>query len=310
MAARKTAAGLVMACAAMLATGCGLGAGTPSGELSLRVTENFGTQQLGHLSSAKAGGEETAMRQLQRGHSVGTRFSGRFVQSVNGKSAGNESGKPVDWFFFVNGVESPTGAAETVLHAGDSVWWDRRDWSQAVHVPAVVGSWPQPFRSGLKGKRLPVRIICAPGFERECDAVEALLAKQGVTASRGLAGIAGRGSGLRLLVGDWKALGHDPTGSLLESGPGLSGVYAKPSANGQSIALLNAGGQVAAQFGAGSGLVAATNEGDAQPTWIVSGTDHSGVGRAISALNASTLASRYAVVIAPDGSVHPAPETN
>ena len=48
------------------------------------------------------------------------------------------------------------GAASTKVHPGDHIWWDRHDWSQTDHVPAVVGSFPEPFLNGLGGKRLPI----------------------------------------------------------------------------------------------------------------------------------------------------------
>ena len=48
----------------------------------------------------------------------------------------------------------------TKLHAGDHVWWDRHDWSATESVPAVVGSFPEPFVDGYGGKRLPLRIEC------------------------------------------------------------------------------------------------------------------------------------------------------
>ena len=83
------------------------------------------------------------------------------MQSINGLSGGEEGGQPVDWFYYVNGVQATKGAAATDVHPGDQIWWDRHDWSQAEDIPAVVGSFPEPFLNGFGGKRYPVRVECA-----------------------------------------------------------------------------------------------------------------------------------------------------
>ena len=101
------------------------------------------------------------MSLLMRNAAVNTRYSGGFVEGIDGLAGGQEAGHPVDWFYYVNGVEAPKGAAATNVHAGDHIWWDRHDWSQTDSVPAVVGSFPEPFLNGIEGRRLPVRIECA-----------------------------------------------------------------------------------------------------------------------------------------------------
>ena len=101
------------------------------------------------------------MSLLMRNDAVSTRYGGGFVQSIDGLAGGSEGGAPVDWFYYVNGVEAPQGAAATNVHAGDHIWWDRHDWSQTDDIPAVVGSFPEPFLNGVEGKRLPVRVECA-----------------------------------------------------------------------------------------------------------------------------------------------------
>ena len=105
------------------------------------------------------------MRLLQRTFDVTTRFGGNFVQEIDGVSGGREDGRRVDWFYYVNGIESSTGAGERKLHRGDRVWWDHHDWETAMRVPAVVGAFPEPFRSGQDGKKLPIRLVCAGAEE-------------------------------------------------------------------------------------------------------------------------------------------------
>jgi hypothetical protein len=101
------------------------------------------------------------MRVLTRNFDVKTRYGGGFVQQIGGIAGGREGGRRVDWFYYVNGIEASTGANERRVTAGDRIWWDRHDWGAAMRIPAVVGSFPEPFLSGQNGKRLPVRLDCA-----------------------------------------------------------------------------------------------------------------------------------------------------
>ena len=54
------------------------------------------------------------------------------------------------------------------VYGGDRIWWDYRDWTAAMRVPAVVGSWPEPFAHHAGKERLPVRIDCFAN-EADCD---------------------------------------------------------------------------------------------------------------------------------------------
>ncbi len=91
------------------------------------------------------------MRLLQRNApKVTTRYGGSFVQSIDGISGGG-SGGTSDWFFYVNGIEADKGATSIKVHQGDRIWWDYRDWGVTDDIPAVVGSFPEPFLHGVDG---------------------------------------------------------------------------------------------------------------------------------------------------------------
>ncbi len=289
------------------AYGCGLGAGPSAGRVSLNVTDSFGTRQLGKPVEAEAPGSETAMRQLQREHKVETKFGGGFVGSIDGIAGGVEAGRPVDWFFYVNGIESPTGAAAVTLNGGDSVWWDRRDWGAAVHVPAVVGQWPQPFLAGAKGKQNTVRLTCAPDADEACGDVEQRLVQVGVTPARAPAGASERGRSLRVVVGQWSSIRNDPVARRLESGPGASGVYLLASKLGDAVTALDSRGHPAARFGAGTGIVAASGDGQGPPTWLITGIGADGLRAATDSLDEARLRNHYAVIITRNGRAVPVP---
>ena len=102
---------------------------------------------------------------------------------------------------------------------------------------------------------------------------------------------------LRLLVGRWSEVRVDPTARRLEKGPKVSGVFARPSADGKQFALLDPRGKTVRSLGPGSGLVAATRFLDQQPTWVVTGTDQVGVAAAAAALVEKRLADHFAVAL-------------
>ena len=288
----------VALCAAV--TGCGLGAGNEPAGTKLTISRDFGTHALRDLEAPKVGGDETVMRLLQRNAKVSTRYGGGFVQSIDGVAGGRSGGQPVDWFYYVNGIEASRGAAATSLRGGDRVWWDRHDWSAAMRVPAVVGSFPEPFLHGIDGRRLPVRIECATPGSDPCRQVSKRLASYKVPAAIGGLLTARVEETLRVLVGPWSALRGDHAVGGLERGPGESGVYAKIARDGRSIAALDARGRAVRTLGPGTGLVAATALGDARPTWVVTGTDDAGVASAVRAFEEGTLDHRFAVAVSHD----------
>jgi hypothetical protein len=287
-----------------LIAGCGLGAGPTPGAVTLTVTREFGARPLRSPPALQVHGQETVMSLLMRNYAVTTHYGGGFVQSIDGHSGGYTGGDPIDWFYYVNGVEAPQGAAETNVHQGDAIWWDLHDWSQSTHTPAVVGSFPEPFVHGVQGKRLPVRIECSEPESNACHTVTERLRALGVPA--GLAGLGPAGEfpdTLRVAVGPWSAARALPAAQTLIRGPRASGVYARVASGGNSIALLDARGQVTQTLRAGSGLIAAVSYPGEEPLWVVTGTNAAGVARAASAFDRSALRDRFAVALTPTGAI-------
>lgn len=241
------------------------------------------------------------MSLLMRNSKVGTRYDGGFVQSIDGFSGGHAGGDPVDWFYYVNGVQAGKGAAETIVRPGDRIWWDRHDWSQTESTPAVVGSFPEPFTGGIEGKRLPVRVECEQPGAAACTTVTRRLRAVGVTTAVAAPSGAPSPDVLRVLVGTFRGLARDAAVQTLEHGPSTSGVYARVTGSGGSIELLDARGTTRATLGAGSGLVAATRHGEDAPVWVLAGTDQHGALAAAQALDEATLHDRFAVAVGPAG---------
>lgn len=289
---RGTAVAIALLLAvALAAAGCGFGSGSGVGEVSLTVTRDYGSEPVQPVVSPEASESDTVMRMLEREATIATRYSGGFVQTIDGLEADERFGHSFDWFFYVDGVESPVGAAEFALHGGEAIWWDYRNWTATQQVPAVVGSWPRPLRGGYDGKPHPVALECR-GAGAACGAVRGRLGEAGVALAADPSDDA-----IRVLVGPWARLRDDPAAAQLEQGPQASGVFADftQHAGGYRLQGLDEGGEPARDFGPDAGLVAATRRFDAPPVWLVSGATAGGVLAAAGLLDAADLRDRYAV---------------
>jgi Domain of unknown function (DUF4430) len=288
--------------------GCGLGVGSAPIAVKLTVTRDFGARVLGRAGAPKLRGEETVMGLLLRNDKVATKYGGGFVQSIDGISAGKEAGgDPLDWFYYVNGIEASKGAAATNVHPGDHVWWDLHDWSQTDDVPAVVGSFPEPFLNGVEGKRLPVRVECADAQGGPCRTVTARLRALGVPAAVAAIGSGAEPDALQVVVGRWTAVHGDPSVQSIERGPRANGVYARFATNGRTLTLLDASGRATDALTAGAGLIAATKDVEGAVVWVLTGTDEAGVENAARSLTESALKNRFALAVTATGTQLPVP---
>lgn len=306
----RTAATALALLGAAVATGCGLGAGpSAEGEARLTVTRGFGDETLLEATISDPDRSETVTRFLDREAEIETSYGGNFVDGIEGLRGGSSGGRRSDWFFYINGYWSPVGAAEARVRPGDEIWWDYRQWEAAYRVPAVVGSWPQPFASGFGGERFPTVVECESS-SGVCDEVSERLRSAGAELVEE-GGVSEPEAVLRVLVGTWQALEGDRAVRLLMEGPGASGVYAIPRADrdGWRLAALDRRGREQAELGAGGGLVAAVRLGERQPTWLVAGNDESGLRAAVDLLDRDALADRYAVIADPRTAVTSVPVT-
>ena len=275
----------------LAAAGCGLGEGESVEPVTLTVTHDYGAEQELERSLADLHESDTVMRVLDRSAMVETRYGGGFVQSINGTEGERREGRLHDWFFYVNGVESSVGAADYPLRGGERIWWDHRDWTDAMHVPAVVGSFPEPFRNGYREAEEPATAVICRTAAALCTRVARVLRGAGARVGRPA------GPAIRVLVGPWAALRGDPVAAQIERGPQFSGVFADflPTVSGPRLAGLTAEGVAARRFGPAAGLVAATRRYDQPPVWLLTGVTRAGVRAAIATLSTPELRDRYAV---------------
>jgi hypothetical protein len=142
---------LVLVFAVVALSGCG---GEDGGKATLWITRDKGAHVI-LQRSVPAG--LTAMQALDRMAEIKTRYSGRYVESIAGIE-GSIAARS-DWFYFINGYEADRSAAEYRLREGDVEWWDFRSWRTQMREPVVVGAFPEPFRHGYGGSRLPARVV-------------------------------------------------------------------------------------------------------------------------------------------------------
>jgi hypothetical protein len=281
---------------AALLSGCGLGAGPGTKDARVQVTGDFGAQLYGSAVEKHVPGAETVMSLLERHFKVATRYGGGFAESIAGHS-GSSSHR--DWFYYVNGIEASKGAAGTDVHAGDHIWWDLHDWTATDSVPAVVGSYPEPFTSGVGGRRFPTLVDCAPGLQAACNKVGEALHKYGVKAADQALGTGSGSDSLAVVIGTWSQVRGVDAAELIAAGPRQSGVYARFVGSGNEILELDdAKGAVGRSLHGSAGLIAATSEPSlGQPTWFVTGTDNAAVMAAANDFTAAKLHDHFAVAV-------------
>jgi hypothetical protein len=137
---------LVVLGLALALAGCG-GGGREHGTATLWVTRDNGAHVI-YSGTVSAG--DNGIRAVERRLKITTRYGGRYLQSVNGLEGSLAQQR--DWFYYLNGIDGDRSAAELELRAGDTLWWDFRRWTGAtMHIPVVLGAYPEPFLRGFPG---------------------------------------------------------------------------------------------------------------------------------------------------------------
>jgi hypothetical protein len=140
---------------ALAVAGCGGARG--HGTATLWVTRDDGANVI-YAGTVGAGGD--GIRTVEAKLKVSTRYGGRYLQSVNGISG--SLGAQTDWFYFVNGVEGGQSAVDVKIRPGDVLWWDYRHWTGAtMHIPVVLGAYPEPFLHGFDWVKPGASVVSA-----------------------------------------------------------------------------------------------------------------------------------------------------
>ena len=151
---------LLLACLLLAACGTSKSDTTPepSGSgVNVLVTADWGRTKLIE-GTGPAGSVLTATQAVAP---TETTYGGRYVSTLAGEAGDGAR----EWVFWLNGIESPVGAADVKAHAGDRVWWDLHIWAGRTHVPAIVGQWPAPLADGATADPAAAKALAAAGIE-------------------------------------------------------------------------------------------------------------------------------------------------
>jgi hypothetical protein len=279
---------LCAALAALAASGCAerLKQAPPPAKPAARllVTVDFGSRE---LKAERVAPDQTVIAALQGAARVQTSYGGDFVDAIDGLSG--SPGRHRGWLYFVNGIEADIGGAGVTLRVGDEAWWDYRDWVPYIHVPAVVGAWPEPFVHGYGGKRPDV------AADPPLDAVLRRAGAHVVTGTASYRVLVGADAALRARDAAFRRAASDPQASGLTAWIAHGRVLAWDAARAKAVRVPGATAVVAATQtgdGSGSGVVL-----------VVDGLDAAAAARAATTVAADPglLAHRYAVCLDAQG---------
>jgi hypothetical protein len=250
----------------------------------------------------------SAMDALKRVANIETKYGGGFVSSIKGPSSWYPETEG-DWLYYINGISARVGAADYTLREGDIEHWDFHRGFHDICPAAIVGDFPEPFLHGYGGKVHQTVVVYADGFEEQAAELEDTLNDMVVVQVliRGIAELSEEEKeNCNLII-----VGAANCQLISE----LSELYRRLGfyvyfEDGRMIAI-NSEGKVQAKYGAGSGVIQATqnpwNPGGIgaceSVVWMVSGVDDIGVRKAVEALTGSYSQFRYcyAVVVTDEG---------
>ena len=225
MSRARAAAAIALIALTAVAAGCSRksdAAAPAAGEPSARIvaTADFGADALLDTTVAPGGSVMDALRSVT---AVETAYGGGLVASMPG--SGTEPAPPADWFFYVNGIESPVGAGEATIGDGDVAWWDHHHWKGAMSIRGVVGSWPEPF------------VHQAPSVIADAPLAAPLRAAGArvVTAGSAYRVLVGTDASLSSRSATWRAIDGDPGARHLAGGIAGGSVVLIPPGGGAPV---------------------------------------------------------------------------
>ena len=263
--------------------------GAAEANITVRVvaTLDFGDEVLVDNTISVAPGTR-AMDAVRQVADVGTKYGGGFVQSVNGI----ESGKPaeLDWFFFLNGFMSNKGAANCRVRDGDLIQLDFHDWRFRTFIPTTIGAFPETLLYGFEVDARPTAVAYEPGLadcaERLANALEQLGVE--VVYVGQCTELAPQDKEYRNLL----VIGTPDCAMISELNNAWERLGFFVHFQDGAMTVYDGTGEIAAEYGAGSGVIQATqNPWNPKGTGVcenvavmLAGTDEAGVRSAVDAL--------------------------
>lgn len=273
------------------------------------VTRDFGKELILERDIEIHSGD-TALSVLQAAVDIETKYGGGFVSSINGISSeySGKSGKNEDWFFYINGISANVGAGDYTLSPGDVEHWDFHDWSYHQLIPAIIGDYPQPFRSGYFDKVSPTIVVYEGLYIKEAELLAEKTIRDGVievSAERDdrLSDDLKQQSNLIIIAGPGNKL-------ILE----LNKIYKKLGLyaymESDELILLDAAGNISGRYRNGCSIIQATQNpwntkgigAGESVVWMITGTDENGMMSALDILinNTDSWANAFTIAVIED----------
>ncbi len=147
-------------------------------EAHVVVTANFGHELIVD-TTFELTSSISALEGLQQVSKVETKYGGAFVQDIN-NARSQQGGSGQDWFVYVNGIQTKTGAHDYDLHLGDVEHLDLHSWDFRQFIPAIIGDFPEPFLHGYEGDVRPTTIVYENSYKEEASEIITTLTELGV----------------------------------------------------------------------------------------------------------------------------------
>ncbi|MEN6324973.1 MAG: DUF4430 domain-containing protein [Syntrophomonas sp.] len=248
--------------------------------VDLSVTRDFGCKVI-FAQEVKYQEGATILDILQAHLRVETAYGGSFVNAINDlkSSSGAGDGTRLDWFYYINGIACEVGVLDYDSRNAASIWWDYHPWQTGPANSAVIGSFPEPFRHGYRGKLKPMVLMSSPdddqGRRALRETMETYRVSRIITDKLEEERLKNR-EGPTVVLGKWDAL------KKLKYLEDFNQAYQRNGSaihfTDQGLDLLNYNGEVVKKLKGSAGVIIATGEGlgDDCPLWLISGTDDKG----------------------------------
>jgi len=259
--------------------------------VDLIVTKDFGHNK---MVSKNVGlvKDEVGMEVLFRNLNIQTAYGGGFVNSINGLQSkytffSGSDRKKEDWFYWVNGILAPIGVAEYRPADGDVIWWDYHEWATTMFIPAIIGSYPEPFKHGFGGKNPGTVIMYTSEFKDEANKLKNSLIGKGVKSVDIILynpDKIEKPEKYCILLGKFNDLEKDSKRiKNMNWKNKLEGVYIQFK-DGKLNALDNFGKIIKTFDKAGAIYATSAGMGSVVPLWFITGTDEANVKKALNVL--------------------------
>ncbi|KAJ49661.1 hypothetical protein BD780_000535 [Clostridium tetanomorphum] len=259
--------------------------------VDLIVTKDFGhnkmfSQNVGLVK------DEVGMEVLFRNLDIQTAYGGGFVNAINGLESkytffSGADRKKEDWFYWVNGILAPVGVAEYRPSDGDAIWWDYHEWNTTMFIPAVIGSYPEPFQHGFWGKNPGTVVMYTDEFKDDAEKLKKSLKEKGVKSIDVVkydSTKIDKPDKYHILLGKWDdLLKNSKRLKEMNWRNKLEGTYVEFK-NGKLNALDNTGKVIKSYDKAGAIYATSSGMGSTVPVWLVTGTDLENVRNALNVL--------------------------